>query len=137
MAKPNFAKLKEVYIDGVPTIVSEKARIIDVVDSDVAAVEAFNPNVGKMELLTRDRFNQNLPEGITTHLTHIEKGGHDDWENMGDGWHINKRSNGWLVWHENWGGDKNHNHYHILDDGRSVHKPTRQELNKLKSELRR
>lgn len=97
MAKPNFQKLKEVYIDGIATQVPDKSRIIDVVGTDVTAVEAFNPNAGKMELITRERFNQNLPEGITTHLTPIEKGGHDDWDSVGDGWHLNKRPNGWLI----------------------------------------
>jgi len=84
MAKLNIEKQKEVYIDGIVTRVPEKARIVDVVGSDVSAVEAFNPNAGKMELITRERFNQNLPEGITTHLTPIEKGGNNNWGNADD-----------------------------------------------------
>jgi hypothetical protein len=75
MAKPNFEKLKAVCIDGIATQVPEKTRILDVVSDDVTAVEAFNPVAGKMELITRDRFNQNIPDGMTTHLTSIEKGG--------------------------------------------------------------
>ncbi len=137
MAKPNFEKLKTVHIDGVATHVPDQARICDVVEADVTAVEAFNPQAGKMELISRERFNQRLPEGFTTHLTPIEKGGHNDWEDVGGGWHLNARSNGWLIWHENWGGNKNLNHYHLLGDGRAVHKPTRQALNQLKAELRR
>lgn len=137
MAKQNPSKFKEAYIDGTAIRVPTTAQIIDVVDSEVTSVEAFNPNSGKSELITRENFNRNLPEGLTTYLTPIAKGGHDDWESVGDRWHLNRRPNGWLIWHENWGGNKNLNHYHLLDDGRSVHKPTRQALNKLKDELRR
>lgn len=134
MAK--FNKLKEMYIDGVATQVPEKARISDVVGSDVSSIETQNPVSGKFELIGRDQFNQDVPAGMTTNLTPIAKGGHDDWEDCGDGWHINKRGNGWLVWHSSWGGNKNLNHYHLVDDGRAVHKPTRKLLNQLKNELR-
>jgi hypothetical protein len=60
---------------------------------------------------------------------------HDDWESLGDGWHINSRSDGtMLVWHEDWGGNKNRDHYHLVERGWS-HKPTREQLKALRSEI--
>jgi hypothetical protein len=62
---------------------------------------------------------------------------HDDWKDVGDGWYINKRKDGtWLVWNEElMGGNKNYNHYHVVGD-RWIDKPTRQQLNALKAEIK-
>lgn len=59
----------------------------------------------------------------------------NDWEEMGDGWHINQRPDGtFLVWHEDWGGNRNYNHYHLVERGWS-HKPTRTDLKSLRAEI--
>lgn len=74
MAKQNVQKLREVRIDNTLTQVPETAKIIDIVAPEVTAVEAYNKTSGKVEYIPRARFNQGLPEGITTYLTSVEKG---------------------------------------------------------------
>ena len=75
MAKLNPHKLKQVTIDGVAAQVPESARIADVVAPEVSAVEVFNDNLGKLELIPRGRFHEGVPQGMNTQLTPIAKGG--------------------------------------------------------------
>jgi hypothetical protein len=74
MARFNPQKLRKVYVDGEPTPVAEMARIIDIVDNDVTSIQAFNPTTGKNELITREQFERDVPEGFSTNLTAIDKG---------------------------------------------------------------
>jgi hypothetical protein len=74
MAKFNAGKLRNVYIDGEATPVAARAKIIDVVNDDVTSVRTINPDSGKYELITRDQFERDMPEGISTDLTSIDKG---------------------------------------------------------------
>lgn len=75
MAKPNPQRLKALVIDGENVLAPEMASIEDVVPREVQAVTVFDAG-GKSQLLPRSEFNRPLPEGFTTHLTHVAKGGH-------------------------------------------------------------
>ncbi len=74
MAKFNPQRLKPVEMDGERFMAPEFSTIGDVVSADVNAVTVYNPSGGS-QLIPRSQFNRPLPEGFTTHLTHVEKGG--------------------------------------------------------------
>lgn len=74
MAKLNTQRLKTVLIDGESLLAPADARIVDVVPREVTAVSSIDPVSGKSQLIQRSEFNRPLPEGFTTHLTHVSKG---------------------------------------------------------------
>lgn len=74
MAKPNPQRLKSLVIDGESVFAPESASIADVVPVEVKAVTVHDAGGGS-RLLSRGEFNRPLPEGFTTHLTHVAKGG--------------------------------------------------------------
>jgi len=74
MAKPNPQRLKSLVIDGERVLAPESATIADLVPAEVSAVTVHDPG-GDSRLLSRAEFNRPLPEGFTTHLTHVAKGG--------------------------------------------------------------
>jgi len=73
MAKLNPQRLKSLIIDGETVFAPENASISDVVPVEVNAVTVYDQS-GKSQLLTRNDFQRPLPEGFTTHLTHVAKG---------------------------------------------------------------
>ena len=73
MAKLNTQRLKSVVIDGESILAPEYATVSDVVPKDVKAVTVYDQS-GASRLIPRSEFNRPLPEGFTTHLTHVEKG---------------------------------------------------------------
>ena len=73
MAKLNNQRLKSVIIDGETILAPEMASVSDVVPIDVKAVTVYETSGGS-RLIPRSEFNRPLPEGFTTHLTHVEKG---------------------------------------------------------------
>ena len=74
MAKFNPQRLKSVQMDGEKFMTPEFSTIADLVPADVSAVTVYHPS-GRSQLIPRSQFNRALPEGFTTHLTHVEKGG--------------------------------------------------------------
>ena len=73
MAKLNPQRLKSVVIDGESMFAPEFATVSDVVPIDVKAVTVYDHSGGS-RLIPRSEFDRPLPEGFTTHLTHVEKG---------------------------------------------------------------
>ena len=73
MAKFNPQRLKSLIVDGEVVCAPESASISDVVPTSVNAVTVFDES-GKSQLLARSEFQRPLPEGFTTHLTHVAKG---------------------------------------------------------------
>ncbi len=73
MARFNSQKFRRVYVDNVEVEVPHTAVIGDLVSRDVVAVSTREPD-GSSRLLSRREFDEPLPPGFTTHLTHIEKG---------------------------------------------------------------
>jgi hypothetical protein len=74
MANRKPEALKQVVIDGEATLVPAESRIVDVVPSEVTAVQVIDP-AGKVKLLTRDQFKDVVPEGFTTYQTAVARGG--------------------------------------------------------------
>ena len=74
MAKMKPEALRAVTIDGELTHVPASASIADVVPADVTGITNFDPQSGRSQLITRDKFSQVVPEGFMTHLTPIAKG---------------------------------------------------------------
>lgn len=74
MAKFNPKGYKSVDIDGVNCLAPERSSLSDILPQDVNAVTIYEPN-GNGQLIPRSQFNRPLPDGFTTHLTHVEKGG--------------------------------------------------------------
>ena len=73
MAKFNPKGYKSFDVDGMPCLAPERATLRDILPQDVSAVTVYEPN-GSGQLIPRSEFNRPLPEGFTTHLTHVEKG---------------------------------------------------------------
>lgn len=74
MAKLNTQRLKPVVIDGETVLAPELSSIADIVPGEVNAVTVYDAS-GGTRLLSRSEFNQPLPQGFTTHLTDVSKGG--------------------------------------------------------------
>lgn len=74
MAKFNPQRLKSLIVDGEVVHAPESASISDVVPTSVNAVTVFDESSGKSQLLPRSQFQRPLPDGFTTHLTHVAKG---------------------------------------------------------------
>jgi hypothetical protein len=73
MAKFNPKGFKTTYVDGVECLAAERSTLADILPADVSAVTVYEPSGGS-QLIPRSQFNRPLPEGFTTHLTHVEKG---------------------------------------------------------------
>jgi hypothetical protein len=73
MARFNPQKLKLISVDGESIMAPESSTILDMVPPIVNAITTFDSE-GKQTLIPRSEFNRQLPEGFTTHLTHVEKG---------------------------------------------------------------
>lgn len=74
MARPKPEALRQVIIDGEPMHVPLGAAISDAVPANVTGITAIEPLTGRSHLIPRERFNQAVPDGFTTHLTPIAKG---------------------------------------------------------------
>lgn len=75
MAKFKSEALRQVVIDGQVTQVPDSVQIADVVPPSVTGITTIDAQSGRSHLIPRERFNQAVPEGFTTHLTPIAKGG--------------------------------------------------------------
>jgi hypothetical protein len=74
MAKMNPQALRSVSIDGQTFQVPANSTIEDVVPREVRSVSTVDPRSGSLQTITRDRFNEVVPEGFMTHMTAIAKG---------------------------------------------------------------